>query len=167
MTGFYLANASPMEALFVLMALIGVACNFWCLLDVFADMRRAWKANGRIRNDDRAIIRITAIGNLRAELVRLIAQSFFLLIGVLSLALPPSERPDPVAMTERQRLIWTWIVWVRAGLLLSTCGLAINSIFDLRDRRAIANRLHAASSRRRSSMDERSIGEDSGIWPKL
>lgn len=147
--------ASPLEAIQAAMAFCGLLMNIWCMHDAWIDVQRARQANGQLRADDKALLRIVAIGNFRAEIVRGNAQLFFLALGLLSMMLPPSARPDHATMTERQHLIWIWIVLIRVGLMVSTGSMALNSLLNLRDRRAVAHRVHAQAARRKSGMDER------------
>lgn len=134
--GYTIANASWQEITNGILGLAGFACNCWCLYDAYLDLLKARRRNGELRLADRAILRIAAVGNVRAEIVRLHVQAFFLFVTLVMLRTPPAVSSTALALG------------IRYGLMASICMLALNSVWNVRDRRAIREWIHQSLNRR-------------------
>lgn len=79
------ANASSIETIWTISALIGFAVNLWALFDALYDLHALHLAglNGARR--------IVALGNVRREVFRIFAQVCFLVIGVTAMSTPPDH----------------------------------------------------------------------------
>ena len=130
-------NANRQEVIFACQLVIGLCFACWALFDCVLDFHHLWKLNGDIRQDDKRIRRITIIGNLRAEIVRLLPQIFCAILVLYALQMPSRGQAEIEAMNpiQRQRYMWAFGAWVT--LWVYSLGLTINSMWNFRDRRSI------------------------------
>lgn len=128
-------NASASEIFLALISIAGVIANAWGFREALRRLRVVTAMDG-IDTD----LYIRARASVRAEGVRMFVQSYFCMLCVASIFLPPDQRPDPRFLTQRAWLVWTWIAMVRIGFLIAILGLSINSLLGVYEYRLIRRR---------------------------
>lgn len=129
-------NASPLEAAVAIIALVGVPFAFWTVVDAVAQARS-------MPTDINGVGTYIINGQLRRHVNRLIVITFWGVVGVVSMILPPAEPPDAASQTERARLVWLWVMFVRGGILCAIARDAVDAIMDVVDLRRLVRALRA------------------------
>jgi hypothetical protein len=126
-----LAYASWTEAFQLCVALVGFAFATWAVWDAAKDaIFLADVPTGDLR-------RLIALGNMLSQLTRLMTQGLLVLVGVVSVLLPPPPYTDNTVGVDQA-------TFVRVGLMLVTVILTADWIVQRRHRDAFLARVRVA-----------------------
>ena len=118
-----LRYASVTEILQLLTAVLGVG------LAMYAVWENVTSAVNLSDTPPEGLQRLVALGNVRRELARTVAQGLLMIIGIVSVLLPP---PDAGVLVAGVAPEVTQAVIVRIGLVMVTATLALDSYMERR-----------------------------------